>query len=89
MVDFEAQEVILAWYPKKSLFTFQVILTILGEDQFFVILLAKWQPAKFAFLLHLLIYLFCNEIPNLEAGEHVFLFVCKDTMYWKILKKRS
>ena len=72
MVDFEAQGVILAWVPKKmSLFTFQVILTIFGEKiNFFVILLTKCQPAKFAFLRHLLI--------NLEAGEHVLIFVCKE-----------
>ena len=89
MVDFEAQGVILAWVPKKmSLFTFQVILTIFwGKNQFFFeILLTKCQPAKFAFLQHLLINLFCNEIPNLEAGEHVFIFVCKDI---RILAKET
>ena len=70
-----------------SLFTFQVILTILGgKIKFFVILLTKCQPAKFAFLGHLLINLFCNEIPNLEAGEHVFTFVCKDI---RILAKET
>ena len=72
-----------------SLFTFQVILTIFfggGEINFFVILLTKCQPAKFAFLRHLLINLFCNEIPNLEAGKHVFIFVCKDI---RILAKET
>ena len=81
MVDFEAQGIILAWVPKKkSLFTFQVILTIFGEKIFFVILLTKCrQPAKFGFFLrHLLINLFCNEIPNLDAGKLVLIFVCKD-----------
>ena len=70
-----------------SLFTFQVILTsFLGGNQLFVILLTKCQPAKFAFLQHLLINLFCNEIPNLEAGEDVLIFVCKDI---RILAKET
>ena len=88
MVDFEAQGVILAWVPNKmSLFTFQVILTIFGEKiNFFVILLTKCQPAKFAFLWRLLINSFSNEIPNLKAGEHVFIFVCKDI---RILAKET
>ena len=66
--------------------SFPLLHTISRKDQFFVILLTKCQPAKFAFLRHLLINLFCNEIPNLEAGEHVFIFVCKDI---RILAKET